>query len=193
MTNESAEKHNHSKLLGLMSSVSLFLSVCYRLQICGTDEFSAPENNRVYQVSFVATVLAGICQLWAVNFNMSACQQTERADSQRLDFVFSVPFPSGKQGYTHSLSRSLFRMWSSMIGSNVEKRRQRPWPWGAQTWDDKHPLCDSALRTSVYHPGTTEVDFCCTLLTSIVFQRQPPGGKPGKQLIHPHSVHKHTI
>lgn len=58
---------------------------------------------------------------------------------------------------------------------------------------DKHPLSDSALRASVYHTDTTEVEFCCTLLTSVVFQRQPPGGKQGKQLIHPHSAHKQTV
>lgn len=50
---------------------------------------------------------------------------------------------------------------------------------------DKRPLPDSALCASVHHTDTTEVEFCYIFLTSFVFQRQPPGGKLGKQPIHP--------
>lgn len=53
-------------------------------------------------------------------------------------------------------------------------------------------LCVS-LRLPAPQRCYTESDLCTTLLTSIVFQRQPPGGKQGKQLIHPHSVHKQTV
>ncbi len=144
------------------------------------------------------------------------------SDERRLDFAFSVLFfnqrlqlPLGNN-YTHTErerrahtfvqsvpSLECSPMWRGQtlqrggvcvltltLGSVNQGARCGP---GMTLGADKHPLSDSAPRASVYHKDAAEVEFCCTLLTSIVFQRQPPGGKQGKQLIHPHSAHKQTV
>lgn len=177
----------------------------------------AAENYLVYQVFICCCCVTSVLLTFSCHFHHNVSTNWDLRSGKSGFSLFcavsqqKVTTPSGKlhihthiDAQTHTFIHSVPSLECSPVwwGSNFERWWLCHWPWpcrecqpGSSLWarHDKHPLSDSALRASVYHTDTTEAEFCCTLLTSIVFQRQPPGGKLGKQLIHPHSVHKQTV
>lgn len=157
---------------------------------CGTAEFSAVENNLVYQVSFVASVLAASYQLRAVNFNTSMWQPS-------LDFVCSVLFFNKRLqhplGILHTHIYTNRNRHSVSIACSLAWQAPTLWSGEAVSLTPTSPNLNQGaccgpdvtkthclIQLQLYHTDTTEAEFCCTLPTYIVFQRQPPGGKLGK-------------
>ena len=184
---------------------------------CGTAQFSPLENDLVYRVSFAAAVFAAWCRLWAVNFH-ATCEQTEIYNWRRLGLAFLLSCSSTK-GYrslwetttqthtdthTHVFIHSMPSLGRGPVWQGQTLRRGG----GCDIDPDPQSVnqaarCGTGMtnirclippRARLYiTPTPRRESSACTLLTSIVFQRQPPGGKLGKQLIHPHAVHKQAV